>query len=466
MISRLALAAALAAASSAAVAATPEEEAYARRLMEKAVSFKSTAEHGETRLFAEYLAGEFRAAGFAAKDIEIVPAGASVGLVVRYRGDGSSGKAPILFLGHMDAVEADPKDWTHDPFTLTEENGVLYGRGLVDNKYGVVDLTQTFVRLKKSGFVPTRDLVIAFSGDEETGMQTTRALAEKLKGAEFALNGDAGGGYDAGEGGNAVYYIQAAEKTYASFEMTVKNSGGHSSQPRKDNAIYELASALKKIEAHEFPAMWNDITLRSFEVEADSADEETAAALRRFVAKPGDKKAVKTLSKVTSMNAVLRTTCVATMLKAGHAENALPQTATATVNCRIFPGVSVADVKDELARVVDNPATEFATMSEPMESPASTLTPEIEKAVVDAVKARYPNVVAVPYMEAGGTDGLHFRRAGVPTFAVGSLFLKEGDEPNYHGMNENLRVEAFNGGLDHWSRIIKALAGGKSSDDQ
>ncbi|MCB2097568.1 MAG: M20/M25/M40 family metallo-hydrolase [Parvularculaceae bacterium] len=462
MISRLALAAAIAAVSSAAVAATPEEEAYARGLMEKAVSFKSTAEHGETRLFADYLAGEFRAAGFPAQDIEFVSAGASVGLVVRYRGDGSSGKAPILFLGHMDAVEADPKDWTHDPFTLTEENGVFYGRGLVDNKYGVVDLTQTFVRLKKSGFVPTRDLVIAFSGDEETGMLTTRALVEKLKDAEFALNSDAGGGLDAGEGGNAAYFIQAAEKTYVSFEMTVKNSGGHSSQPRDDNAIYELAGALKKIEAYEFPLMWNDITLRSFAVEAASADEETAAALRRFIDKPGDKKALKTLSKKTSINAVLRTTCVATMLKGGHAENALPQTATATVNCRVFPGVAVADVKDELARVVADPAVEFETLNEPVESPASTLTPEIEAAVVDAVKARFPDVVAVPYMEAGGTDGLHFRRAGVPTFAVSSLFLKEDDEPNYHGMNENLRVDAFNAGLDHWSRIIKALAGPKA----
>ena len=159
---------------------------------------------------------------------------------------------------------------------------------------------------------------------------------------------------------------------------------------------------------------------------------------------------------------MLRTTCVATMLKGGHAENALPQTATATVNCRVFPGVAVADVKDELARVVADPAVEFETLNEPVESPASTLTPEIEAAVVDAVKARFPDVVAVPYMEAGGTDGLHFRRAGVPTFAVSSLFLKEDDEPNYHGMNENLRVDAFNAGLDHWSRIIKALAGPKA----
>lgn len=457
----LALAALLLSSASAAFAATPEEEAYARALMEKAISFKSTAEHGETKKFAEFLAGEFRKAGFAKSDIEITPAGTSVGLIVRYRGDGSSGKAPILFLGHMDAVEADPKDWTTDPFKLTEKDGLLYGRGLVDNKYGVVDLTQTFVRLKKSGFVPTRDLIIAFSGDEETGMVTTRALAEKLKGAEFALNSDAGGGYDAGEGKPAIYYIQAAEKTYATFEMTAKNSGGHSSQPRADNAIYDLADALEKIEALKFPVMWNDITLRNYEVEAAGMDEETASAMRRFVKKPGDKKAIKVMEKQTGLNAGMRTTCVATMLKAGHAENALPQKAMATVNCRIFPGVAVDEVKAELVRAVANPAIEFAVQREPVESPASILTPEIESAVLSAVKARYPGVVAVPYLEAGGTDGLHFRRAGMPTFAVGSLFMKEGDEPNYHGMNENLRVDAFNAGLDHWSSIIRTLAAPK-----
>lgn len=290
-------------------------------------------------------------------------------------------------------------------------------------------------------------------------MLTTRALAEKLKGAEFALNGDAGGGFEATAPMTPVYYIQAAEKTYATFEMTVKNSGGHSSQPRADNAIYELAAALKKIEAYEFPVMWNDITLRSFKVDAASSDAETAKALLRFVEKPGDKKAAKKLSALTHYNSKIRTTCVATMLKGGHAENALPQTATATVNCRIFPGVAVDDVKAQLASAAGNPAIEIATLDEPVESPASVLTPEIEAAVLGAVRKRYPDAVAVPYMEAGGTDGLHFRRAGIPTFAIGSLFMREEDSPNYHGMNENLRADAFYAGLDQWTDVIRALAG-------
>ncbi len=456
---RLSFVAVLLASCSTAIAATPEEQAYARALIEKAVSFKSTANHGETPKMAEWLAGEFRRAGFKKSDIEIVPAGKSVGLIVRYRGDAGSDAAPILFLGHMDAVEAERADWDHDPFVLTEKDGVFFGRGVVDDKYGVVDLTQTFVRLKKSGFVPTRDLIIAFSGDEETGMETTRALVEKLKGAAYALNSDAGGGSDAGEGKTPVYYIQAAEKTYATFEVTAKNSGGHSSQPRADNAIYDIATALKKIESHQFPVMWNSITLRAFEAEAASSEPEVAEALRRFVKKPGDKKAVKILSKVGHVNATLRTTCVATMLSGGHAENALPQTATAMVNCRIFPGVSADAVKAELATVIENPDIEIKPNQEVFESPASEVTPEIEGAVLAAVRQRYPNVVAVPYMEAGGTDGLHFRRAGIPTFAIGSLFMKESDAPNYHGKNENLRTDAFYAGLDHWSSIIMSLAG-------
>lgn len=446
-------------AGSVAYAASPEERADARRLFEKAISYKSTEQHGETPKMAAWLADEFRAAGFAKSDIDIVPAGKSVGLIVRYPGDGSSGAAPILFLAHMDVVEAERGDWEFDPFVLTEKDGVFYGRGVVDDKYGVVDLTQTFLRLKKSGFVPTRDLVLAFSGDEETDMLTTRALAEKLKGAELALNSDAGGGYDMAAGKSSVYYVQAAEKTYATYQFTARNSGGHSSQPRADNAIYDLAAALSKIAAYDFPAMWNDVTLKSFEAEAALADAATASAYRRFLKKPGDRKATAALARLTHVNAVLRTTCVATMLKGGHAENALPQTASATVNCRIFPGVTAEAVKAELARVVDNPALEIKIEGEPLESPASTLTPAVEAAVRSAVARRRPGAALVPYLEAGGTDGLHFRRAGVPTFGVGSLFLGEGDSPNYHGKDENLRVDVFDDGLDHWTQLIKALAG-------
>jgi carboxypeptidase PM20D1 len=438
--------------------ALTQEQAAARALLERAVAFKSTEEHGETPAFAAFLAGEFAKAGFPRRDIEIVEAGKSAGLVVRYRGDGSAREAPILFLAHMDAVEADPADWDYDPWTLTEKDGVFYGRGVTDNKQGVVSLTRAFIRLRKEGFVPDRDLVIAFTGDEETGMATTQALADKLKDAAFAINSDAGYGVIAPDGQSALYYVQAAEKTYATFEITATNPGGHSSAPRADNAIYELAAALKKIEAHRFPTMWNEISLRALEAQAEAMGD-AGRAVAEFVRRPGDRKLQSQLQDDPGFARVTRTTCVATKLRAGHAENALPQSATATVNCRIFPGVAVDDVQSELARIVGNDALEIRSLHPSLESPVSIPTPEIEAAIGKAVTARFPGARIVPYLEAGGTDGLHFRRAGVPTFGVGSVFVRPTDELNFHGRNENLPVEAFYKGLDHWPILIRALAG-------
>ncbi|NOZ43031.1 MAG: M20/M25/M40 family metallo-hydrolase, partial [Alphaproteobacteria bacterium] len=218
---------------------------------------------------AVYLASEFRKAGFAKRDIHILPKGETAALVVRYRGDGSSGKKPILLLGHMDVVSARPKDWQRPPFTLTRDDKYFYGRGTLDNKLGVTMLTATFIRLKKQGFVPNRDLIIAFSGDEETGMTTTRMLAydrKDLTTAAFALNTDAGGGELRADGKAVVYLVQAAEKTYATFELTTHNPGGHSSRPRLDNAIYDLMAALQKIQHYRFPVRYNDMTRNYFRV--------------------------------------------------------------------------------------------------------------------------------------------------------------------------------------------------------
>ncbi|MEQ8935041.1 MAG: M20/M25/M40 family metallo-hydrolase [Amphiplicatus sp.] len=447
-------------AAGAAAADLTAEEIQAREMFRTLVSFKTAEGHGEVPKMAAYLAKEFKIAGFADADIEIIPTGETAGMVVRYRGDRSSEAKPILFLAHMDVVDALPGDWDFDPWTLTEKDGRFYGRGTVDNKYGVLTLAQAFIGLKKEGFQPTRDLIIVFTGDEETGMATTRMLAEKFKDAEYALNGDAGGGFTPmGEDKATAYYIQAAEKIYATFEVTAKNDGGHSSAPRPDNAIYDLASALKKIEAHSFPVMWNDVTLKEMAASSEVETGEVAAALKAFVKKPGDKKAAKTLLGVDYLTNGLRTTCVATMLKAGHAENALPQTATATVNCRIFPGVSVDDVKAELARVVENPALEFATLGDPVESPASIPTPELEAAVLVAARAQAPVAQVISYMEAGGTDGMHFRRAGVPTFGVGPMFTTDDDVTGIHGKNESMATDVFYNGLKHWPALIRELAG-------
>jgi acetylornithine deacetylase/succinyl-diaminopimelate desuccinylase-like protein len=416
---------------------------------------------GNTPKVARYLADELIAAGFPEQDIEILRKDDLAALIARYRGDGSSGRKPILFLGHMDVVEAHDEDWERPPFQLTSDETNFYARGTTDNKFGVAQLTSTFIRLKKEGFVPTRDLIIAFSGDEESGMITTRMLAYErpdLAEAEFALNSDAGGG-DLDVNGKAITYnIQAAEKTYATWEITVRNPGGHSSRPREDNAIYDLAAAIKNIQGYKFPVQYSDMTRNYFKVTGEQLGGELGAAMLAFANNPADEAAAERLARESSYVGTTRTTCVVTMLKAGHAENALPQSATATVNCRIFPGVPVSEIEGTLKQVVANDAVAFKQTYEATESPISELREDVVDAVSDAVEQRYPDVQILAYMESGGTDGMHFRRAGIPTWAVSGIFMNP-DEMFAHGLNERVPIKAFYDALDHWSVIIRELAG-------
>jgi acetylornithine deacetylase/succinyl-diaminopimelate desuccinylase-like protein len=416
---------------------------------------------GNTPQVARYLAGELIAAGLPSEDVEVVLMDDTAALIARYRGNGSSGKKPILFLGHMDVVEANEEDWERPPFKLTSDDTYFYARGTIDNKFGVAQLTSTFIRLKKEGFVPTRDLILVFSGDEETGMQTTRLLAYErpdLAEAEFALNSDAGRG-DLDLNGNAITYnIQAAEKTYATWEITARNPGGHSSRPRPDNAIYDLADALQRIRAYQFPVQYSDMTLAYFRETGTQLGGELGETMIRFADDPLDSAAAERLSRESSYVGATRTTCVVTMLRAGHAENALPQSATATVNCRIFPGVAASEIEQVLREVVSNQALEFSLLEEPTESPVSELREDVVDAVSEAVHDRYPRVKLIAYMESGGTDGMHFRRAGIPTWAVSGIFMNP-DEMYAHGLNERVPIDAFYGALDHWSTIIYTLAG-------
>lgn len=418
---------------------------------------------GNTQRVANYLAGELLAAGFGEDDVQIVPKGDFATLIARYRGDGSAGRKPILLLGHMDVVEALAKDWERPPFTLTQDEVNFYARGTIDNKFGVAQLTGTFIRLKKEGFVPDRDLILAFSGDEESGMTTTRMMAyemPELGEAEYALNSDAGGGSLTADGRAVSYNIQAAEKTYATWEITVRNPGGHSSRPRDDNAIYELASAIKAIEAHRFPVMWSEMTLSYFQQAGEQLGGEVGDAMVRFAYNPEDEHAAERLRSEPSYVGSTRTTCVVTMLDAGHAENALPQSATATVNCRIFPGVAVADIESELREVVGNAEAEFKLLGDPTESPISELRSDVLAAISKAVHGRYPDLNLITYMESGGTDGMHFRKAGIPTWGISGVFMNP-DEMFAHGLNERVPIKAFYDGLDHWSIIIRELTGGE-----
>lgn len=447
-------------------AATDQNSDHAKKSLEiykTIVEIPTVKGRGKVPELANYLASEFLEAGFKDTDISITANGETVSLVVRYAGDGSTNKKPILLLGHMDVVEALDKDWQRPPFTLTQDDTYFYGRGTIDNKLGVAMISSTFIRLKKSGFVPNRDLVIAFSGDEETTMATTQYLANErpdIANAEFALNSDAGGGELTADGKAIAYLVQAAEKTYASFELTIKNAGGHSSRPREDNAIYELSTALLAIQRYDFPVMSSQMTRDYFHNVGQQLGGELGAAMTQFARDPEDKEAGERLKQESSYIGTTRTTCVATMLNAGHAENALPQSATATVNCRIFPGVSVAEVQQTLKDVVGNPELEFKVLGEPIESPISELRTDVMAAIKSAVDPRYPGLTFMGYMESGGTDGMHFRSAGIPTWAMSSVFMNP-DEMFAHGLNERLPIKTFYDGLDHWTIILKQLASEK-----
>jgi carboxypeptidase PM20D1 len=430
------------------------------------ISYRSAAGHGQVPELAGYLADRFRAGGFPEEDIHVVPfevegGEGTAGLIVRYRGDGSSGERPILLLAHMDVVDALPQDWERDPFTLVEEDGYFFGRGSMDDKFGITMLTTTFLRMRAEGFVPTRDLIIAFTGDEETGMMSARRMVtthKDLTEAEFALNADGGGGVLSENGEPVSYVIQTSEKTYATFELTVTNPGGHSSTPRVDNAIYELAGALRNIQAYRFPVMVNEATRLYMSGAAAVTPGEVGEAMARLADNPDDTQAADVLWRQPEVVGVTRTTCVATMLRAGHAENALPQSATATVNCRIFPGVEISDVQATLQRVGATPGLEIEVLADPQASEASPIRDDIQDAVTAAIEARYPGTLVMPYMAPYATDGKEIRAGGIPTYGVMGVFIKDSDQ-FAHGLNERVSVREFYSGLEHWYTILGRLAG-------
>jgi acetylornithine deacetylase/succinyl-diaminopimelate desuccinylase-like protein len=358
-------------------------------------------------------------------------------------------------------VTAKRSDWQRDPYTLTEENGFFYGRGTLDIKQEVAILTETFLRLKREHFVPTRDLIIVFSGDEETAEDTIADLVQnkrELVDAEFALNGDGGGGVlDPETGKPKLFYVQGAEKTSAAFLLTTRNPGGHSSQPRADNAIYELAGALQALSRYTFRTQTNEWTLGDFKATSALTPGPLGEAMAHFVANPQDAAATAALAQYPAQVGKLRTTCVATMLTGGHAENALPQSASATVNCRIFPGMSGKEVHDTLQAVV-GPNVVVTHVYEPVFSDASPLRPDVMAAIGKAVNAANPGAVLVPTMAPYATDGAVFRNGGIPTYGVGSTFIKESDE-FAHGLNERIPVKSFYSGLTHWYVLIQSLAG-------
>lgn len=443
-----------------------EHEQRVHDIYRDIIAFRTASGHGQMDEMVTYLTDRLAEAGFPDQDLMVTDydsdGDATQGLIVRYRGDGSSGEKPIVMLAHMDVVDALPEDWERDPFTLVEEGGYFFGRGTQDNKYGVANLTGTFIRLKKEGWTPRRDLYLVFSGDEETGMVSTRAQAKWVADnvdPAYVLNSDAGGIGLADDYSPLAQQVQLAEKTYVTFDITATNPGGHSSRPRSDNAIYDLAAALTRISQHRFPVRESALTRSYFAAMGESIPGELGAAMRAFAADPSDADAIDTISANPGFVGTLRTTCVATMLKAGHAENALPQSASAAVNCRVFPGEGVESVKETLETIIGNEAIAVSQRSEATESPMSSLPDEVEAALAKSLTARFGKPIPmIPTMSSGGTDGMHYRALGYETVAIGAGASRPQDI-YAHGLNERMRVDAFYDGLDHWSIVLKELAG-------
>ncbi|MDT9600132.1 M20/M25/M40 family metallo-hydrolase [Sphingosinicella rhizophila] len=447
-----------------AVPAAAQDAPYqrqARDVYERLISFRTAEGHGQVPAMTAYIAETLKAGGVPAEDIVIIPHKETAAMLVRIPGRDRSMRK-ILFSAHMDVVDARPEDWERSPFKLVEENGYFFGRGTGDNKQGVAALVSTILRLKADKAMPARALTFAFVGDEETGMETTRLIAdhEWVKGAEYAINTDAGGGTLDEQGKPTVYGVQGAEKTYATYFLTLRNPGGHSSRPRNDNAIYDLAKVLNGIQALQFPAQANALTRASLRLAAKTTPGEKGKMLARFADNPDDAEAAAYLLADPTVAYEISTTCVATMLDAGHAENALPQRAKATVNCRIYPGDTVEGVKGRLAEAAGNKNVVVEVDGAPVVSPVSEPRSDVMAAIAKSVHARYPGIPISPYLEAGGTDGMIYRTKGIPTFASSGVFMKDSDV-FFHGLNERLPVKAFYEAIDHVHDLAVDLGGAR-----
>nr|WP_310223763.1 M20/M25/M40 family metallo-hydrolase [Sphingobium xenophagum] len=437
------------------VAMAAADPVVAKDILMRSVAFRTVEGAGEMPKLAAYYASVLKAAGFAEGDIVITPMGETATFAATIRGRDAALK-PLLMIGHMDVVAADPKDWTRDPFVPVEEKGYIFGRGAEDNKYDVAMMVATLAQLKKDGWTPRRTVTLLLSGDEETAMVTTRALAAQYKDAELLLNGDGGGGLLNEAGEPVLYQLQAGEKTYADFEIGFTDPGGHSSAPTAGNPLYRLARAIDRIAAYQFPPMRNELTKASLALSADRIGGEVGAAMKRY-AQSGDAAAAELLSGRPEFVGQVRTTCVATMAQAGHALNALPQSAKVQVNCRIFPGVAIDAVKAELVRVVADESATVTTLGDPLASDASPLRADVMQAVVAAVSARAPGIPIMPSMSGGATDSVHFRALGVPSYGVSSLFMKA-EDGFAHGLNERAPVAGIGAALVQWEAVVRALA--------
>jgi acetylornithine deacetylase/succinyl-diaminopimelate desuccinylase-like protein len=443
-------------------------DSVARSLFKELVEINTTESSGSTLQAARAMAARLRTAGFPDSDVAVLENAPRKGnLVARLRGR-DTGRKPILLLSHIDVVEAKAEDWTLPPFQFIERDGTFYGRGVADDKdEGAIHLA-LIMRMRAEGFVPDRDIIVALTADEEggpaNGVEWLLANHRPLVDAEYAFNEGGGGQVRGGESRDTTKVsnnVQASEKKYLNFRFEVTNPGGHSSVPRPDNAITQLAVALTKINPTIMPVRLNEVTRAYFSRAADLVQRETpamAAAMRAVVANPNDAAAIATLSADPRYNSMLRTSCVSTLLEGGHAPNALPQRARANVNCRILPDEDPAQVLARLQGIVGDPAVHITMDGEARNSPPSPLTPELMREIERITAEMWPGVPVLPTMSTGATDGLYLRNAGIPVYGVSGLFYPE---TFAHGMNERIPVKAFYDGLEFMYRLVKSVTGGK-----
>ena len=452
-------------------AATTPGEKLAREVYAQLVGINTMDSVGSTTRAARAMAKRFIDAGFPAADVKVlVPAEDSTkgNLVVRYRARGTSARKPILLLAHLDVVAALRADWSRDPFTLGEENGFFYGRGSADDKAMASMFVANLLQYKADGWRPDRDIILALTAAEEggdnNGVEWLIKEHKPLIDAEYAIN-EGGGGALMGKDGNAIPLfngIQAAEKVPENFTLTVRNKGGHSSVPMPVNAIYSLANALGRLSKFTFPVSLNPVTREFFQQGAKVTPEPAASAMTAIAANPLDSAAAAVLSKDPLMASILRTSCVATKLAGGHANNALPQTATANVNCRIAPTSSIQETMDILNRVfADTSVAITFTTREREKFPKSTdaVIPAVLSATTEITHSMWGDIPVLQVMSTGATDGRFLRAVGIPTFGVSGIFAFPG-ENNAHGRDEKLRTKSYYEGYDFLDKLVRKLAGG------
>jgi len=445
----------------AAAQALTAEQRLARDIYNELVEINTVTTTGDTAKAAQAMAARLRAAGFPADDVRVfTPAPRKGNMVARLHGSGA--KKPILLLAHIDVVEAKREDWSTDPFKLVEQDGYFYARGAGDDKFMAAAWVANLIRYRQEGYRPERDIIVALSTDEEigdanaVGIRWLIANQRNLIDAEFALNEGAGVGL---KNGRAIRNgVQTSEKNYVDFTLEVKNSGGHSALPRKDNAIYRLAEGLARVGKYDFPVNLNDTTRAWFERAAPFEDPQTAADMKALAAGRADAATLARLSAKPAYNAQMRTTCVATLLSGGHAPNALPQSARANVNCRVLPGEPIAEVAATLKRVLADEAIEVKQAGDFGSAGPSPLRPDVMQPIEKLTAQFWPGIPVIPSMSTGATDSRFLRAIGIPTYGHSGL-AGDIDDNRAHGRDERVLVKAFDDGVEYLYRLVKTLAG-------